>query len=229
MNVESSEVGPSSAPLILMFDAHRTFRRGGQSWMLAPTGLNAGLLVSRDDKFIAFERFAFPAAFIKIEDSVGLDSEAGVSGEDPTAVVPGANGVFMEPPPNGASGDGGNQAGIADLAGNVRSVPVGKGNAMGGGQLASQRLNLNDQFWGKKPGDDPGGSARLDRPDALRRSAFATCSQLRDGCQGERRFDHWRGPRRQEEPSWRVGPQNTATYISRPGGAVRVLLARTGL
>jgi hypothetical protein len=75
--------------------------------MLAPTGLDAGLLVSRDDKFIAFEGVAFPGAFIEIEDSVGLDGE--------------------------------------------------------------------DQFWGEKPGDDPGGSARLDRPVVPRRSAFATC------------------------------------------------------
>jgi hypothetical protein len=30
---------------------------------------------------------------------------------------------------------------------------VGKRNAMSGWQLASQRLNLNDQFWGEKPGN----------------------------------------------------------------------------
>jgi hypothetical protein len=52
---------------------------------------------------------------------------------------------------------------------------VGKRNAMSGWQLASQRLNLNDQFWGEKPGDDPGGNGRRGRPGDPRRSVFATC------------------------------------------------------
>ena len=102
MNVESCDIGPGSATTILMFDPHRALRRGGQGGMLAPPGLDAGLLVGRDDKFITFEGFPFPGALIQMEDSVGLDGEGGVPREDPTAVVPGANGVFMEPPPDGA-------------------------------------------------------------------------------------------------------------------------------
>ena len=42
-----------------------------------------------------------------------------------------------------------NQTGTADLTGDIVDVPVGEGNAVRGWQLASQRLNLNDQFWGK--------------------------------------------------------------------------------
>ena len=132
MNVESCEIGPGSATTILMFDAHRALRRDRQSWMLAPPGLDAGLLVGGDDKFITFEGFGFPAALIQIQNSVGLDGEGGVPREDPTAVVPRANGVFMEPPPNGTSRDGGNQTGMADLTGNVRGVAVGERNAMSG-------------------------------------------------------------------------------------------------
>ena len=103
MNVESSDVGPRSATTVLMFDAHRALRRGGQRGMLAAPGLDAGLLVGGDDKFITFQGFIVPAALIQVQDSVGLDGEAGVPGKDPTAVVPGANGVVMEPPPNRAS------------------------------------------------------------------------------------------------------------------------------
>ena len=175
MNVESCDVGLGSATTILMFDAHRALRRRGQGRMLAAPGLDAGLLIGRDDKFVTFEGFTVPGAFIQVQDSAGLDGEGGVAGEDPAAVVPGTNGVFMEPPPNGASRDGGNQSGTADLTGNIGSVPVGEGNAISGRQLASQRLNLNDQFWGKKPGDDPGGSARPVRPVVPQRSVFATC------------------------------------------------------
>jgi hypothetical protein len=103
MNVESSDVGPGSAPLVLMFDTHRTLGGSGQRRMFAATGLNAGLLVSRNDKFIAFEGLPFPGTLIQIQDPGGFDGEAGVAGEDPTAVVPGANGVLMEPPPDGTS------------------------------------------------------------------------------------------------------------------------------
>src|SRR5271154_3688037 len=102
MNVECSDVGPRSATTILMFDAHRAPRRDGQRGMLAPPGLDAGLLVSGDDKFIAFEGFVVPGALIQIENSIGLDGEAGVPGKDPTTVKPRANGVIMEPPPNRA-------------------------------------------------------------------------------------------------------------------------------
>ena len=175
MNVESCDVGPGSAAAILIFDAHRALRRRGQSGMLAASGLDAGLLVGRDDKFIVFEGFTVPGALIQIQDPAGLDGEGRVAGEDPAAVVPGADGVLMEPPPNRAARDSGNQTGIADLTGDVRSVPVGERDAMSSWRLASRRLNLNDQFWGEKPGDDPGGSARPVRRVVLRRSAFSTC------------------------------------------------------
>jgi hypothetical protein len=33
-----------------------------------------------------------------------------------------------------------------------------RGNAMSGWQAASQRLNLNDQFWGKNPGTTRAGA-----------------------------------------------------------------------
>jgi hypothetical protein len=56
--------------------------------VLAAPGLDAGFLVGRDDKFITFEGLTFPDALIQIEDSVGLDGECGVPGEDPTAVIP---------------------------------------------------------------------------------------------------------------------------------------------
>lgn len=71
--------------------------------MLAPPGLNAGLLVCGDDKLITFQGFFFPGALIEVEDSAGLAGKGGISRKDPTAVVPGANGVGVEPAPDGAS------------------------------------------------------------------------------------------------------------------------------
>jgi hypothetical protein len=41
------------------------------------------------------------------------------------------------------------------------------------GQLASQGFNLHDQFWGEKPGGDPGGEAPLARVGVRGRSVCA--------------------------------------------------------
>ena len=175
MDVESGDVGPSPATVVLMLDAHRAMGSWRQGRMLAATRLNAGLLVGGDDEFIASEGLILPRSAIQIEDAVCLDSEIGVAGKDPTASIPGANGVLVEPAPDGASRDTGHQAGLTDLANDVGSAPVGQWKVKGGWQLASQRFDLNDQIRGEKPGDDPGGSARPVRRRAPRRTAFATC------------------------------------------------------
>jgi len=54
MNIESGEVGPSAAAVVLVLDAHGAARGRRQSGMRAAAGLNAGLLVGRDVKFIVF-------------------------------------------------------------------------------------------------------------------------------------------------------------------------------
>lgn len=132
MNIERGHIGPRSATTVLMFDAHRTVASRREGGTLAAPGLNAGLLVRRDDKLIAFQGFFLPRALIEVEDSAGFDGKGGISRKDPTAVVPGADGVGVEPSPNGASRDRGNQAGVADLANKIRRVPVRQRNAMSG-------------------------------------------------------------------------------------------------
>ena len=124
--------------------------------MFAPPRLNAGLFIGGDDEFVAFQGLLLPGTFIEIENAAGFDGKGGVSGEDPASVIPGTDGVGMEPSPNGASRNRGHQAGVADLPNQIRRVPVRQRNAMSGWQLARQGFNLNDQFWGEKPGDDPG-------------------------------------------------------------------------
>ena len=64
-----------------MFDAQQAFRRGGQSWMLAPPGLHAGFLVGRDDKFIAFEGFAFPGTLLETRIRLALTAKPGSRGK----------------------------------------------------------------------------------------------------------------------------------------------------
>lgn len=103
MNIKRGHVGPRSTTAVLMLDTHRaaaSWRKGG---MLAPPRLNAGLLVGGDDELIAFQGLFLPAALIEIEDSAGLGGKGGISWKDPTSVIPGADGVGVEPSPDGAS------------------------------------------------------------------------------------------------------------------------------
>lgn len=173
MNIESGDVRPGAAAIILVFDEHGTIGRGWKRGMLAPPGLNAGLFVSRDDVFVALEDLAIPATRIQIQYSASLDGEGGITWKDPAAVTPRTNGVFMEPAPDGAARDVGYQTGIANLTGYVRCVPVGNRDSMGSWQFASQSLNLNHQLWGEKPGGDPGENVLPARPGDLQRSVYA--------------------------------------------------------
>jgi len=146
----------------------------GQRRMLAAAGLNAGLFVGGDHEFIVPEGFAVPAPLIEIEDATRLAGEVGVAREDPTAVVPRANGVLVEPAPNGASRNAGDEARLTSLLGNVGSTPPRKGEVMGGRQFTGEGLDLNDQFWGGMSGADPDENAPPSRPDAVRRIVCAT-------------------------------------------------------
>lgn len=143
--------------------------------MDAAASLNAGLFVGGDHEFIGLQRLVTPAAGIQIEDAAGLDGKQGVARKDPTAVIPGPNGILMKPAPDRAVGDGGDQAGLTDLPSDVRSIPMRKRKPMGGGQFTGESLDLHHQFWGEKPGGDPDEEVLPGPPVGLRRNACATC------------------------------------------------------
>lgn len=143
--------------------------------MEAASSLNAGLFIGGDDELVLPERLAIPGAGIQAENVAGLDGEARVARKDPSAVIPRANGVLMEPAPNRAAGDGGGQAGLADVPGDVRRIPMRERNAAGGGELTGESLDLHRQFWGEKPGGGRGEAVPPGQRGGLRRNASATC------------------------------------------------------
>src|ERR1022692_5191309 len=86
----------------------------------------------------------------------------GIAREDPTTVVPGPNGVVMQPAPKRAT-DGSHQAFRAGLSGQIRGAPAGQWQVVCGREFASPSLDLNDQIRGEKSGDDPDESVPLSR------------------------------------------------------------------
>jgi hypothetical protein len=87
--------------------------------MFADASLDTGLLVGTDDELVRFQVSALPLARIEVEDAPRLGSEVGISREDPGAVLPGADGVFIEPAPHRLVADRGHDAGALRLANDV--------------------------------------------------------------------------------------------------------------
>jgi len=75
--------------------------------------------------------------------------------------------VLVQPAPNGASRNAGDEAGLTSLLSNIGSTPTRTGEVMGGGQFTGEGLDLNDPFWGGTSGADPDGNAPPSRPDAV--------------------------------------------------------------
>ena len=84
--------------------------------MQAMPGLNAGLLIGRDDKFICLEWLPLPLTLVEVQHPASFGGEIRVARENPAAMLPGANRVFMQPPPQGGSAQLCHQATLANMA-----------------------------------------------------------------------------------------------------------------
>jgi hypothetical protein len=87
--------------------------------MFADAGLDAGLLIGADHELVGFQGFALPLAGVEVEDASRLDAEVRIARKDPGAVLPGANGVLVEPAPHRLVADRGHDAGALRLANDV--------------------------------------------------------------------------------------------------------------
>ena len=109
VNIQTGNVGPGPTAKVLVLDLHRAAGSAGASGVFAAPCLDAGLLVGRDHELIIFQRLTFPLAGIQIEYAAGFVSEVGIPWKDPTTVVPGSNGVLMQPAPKRTAADGSHQ------------------------------------------------------------------------------------------------------------------------
>jgi len=175
MNIKSGQVSPRAAAFIFVFDLHDGSGLCGQCRVKTGAGLNAGLLICRDDKLVVMKGLSTPNALVKTQDTPCFESELWGAGKDPAAMLPRADGVGMEPPPHGAIADGRHESRLADFGSQFGDAPAGKWNIMGCRQFTGKSLNLNDQFWGEKPGVARAAVVRRARRAVLRRTAFATC------------------------------------------------------
>jgi len=224
VHVQRGEIGPSPQPFVFVFDLHREAWPSRQGRMSSLPSLDAGFLIRADDEFVLSERAISPTSLVEIQDGAGFGGEVRVARENPTPMLPGADGVFTEPAPDGGVTDRGNKSGSAHVLGEFRHAPARQRNAQGSRQLASDGLNFDEQLWGERPGDAPDVVALPGLGVVCRRISFATGSPLRAERSDFVRFHRWKDRLPPVESSWRARPENTATYISELSAEVLVSL-----
>ncbi len=104
--------------------------------MEAMTRLDAGFFVGRDHKFIFGERLSLPLTLVEIQNPTRFGGKVRVARENPTAMLPRTNRVFMQPAPQGGVAQLGDQATLANMMGQLVQTPAGQRHAMRGGQFA---------------------------------------------------------------------------------------------
>ena len=173
MDIQCGDISPCPTATVFVFHLHRRAGLRGIGPMLPFSGLNAGFLISRQDKLIVAELFAVPNPLIKVEDATGFGSEIWISGENPTTMPPRLNSIFMKPAPYGTIADGSHETGLASVSGNVGCAPPRKRQPLGSGELTGDGLNLNHEIWGGKTEGGPDEPVPPDLPDVVRRNVFA--------------------------------------------------------
>jgi hypothetical protein len=214
VHVQRSEIGPGAQPFIFMFDLHGEAWVSGQGRMASQPSLDTGFLVRADHEFVLSERAIFPTSLIEIQDRAGFGGEVWVARENPTAMLPGTDGVFTEPAPDGGVTDRGNKSGSAHMLGELCRAPARQREAQGSRQLASDGLNFDEQLWGEILGDGRDAAALLALGVVARRTAFATSSPLHAACSDFARFHRWKDHLQRAKSFSRALPENTVTYIS---------------
>lgn len=98
---------------------------------------------------------ALPLPTVQVEDEPRLRGEVQIAGKYPAAMLPGADGVFVEPPPHRLVTDGCDDGAALRLAHDVCGAQPSEGQTQRGGQLTGDGLNLDDDLRGGKPGVGP--------------------------------------------------------------------------
>jgi hypothetical protein len=124
VDIQCGEVGPGAAAIIFVFDLHGAAGAASMCRVLAPARLDAGLLIRGYDEFIILQRLIFPATGIQVQQPARLFGKLGITRENPAAVIPGTDGILVQPPPDRTAADGRNQASLTDLTGEIAGAPA---------------------------------------------------------------------------------------------------------
>ena len=114
-DMASFRAGSRTFALVLMLDLHGLCWLRGQCRMQAATCLDAGLFVGRDDKFVFMQLLSLPLLLVEIQNPAGFEGKLRIAWKNPTAMLPGTNGVLMQPSPERGVAQLGDQTALADV------------------------------------------------------------------------------------------------------------------
>jgi len=149
VDIPGSQVDPGAPTKVLVFNSGGAVRRGRQSRLFPPPGLNARLFVGRDNKLVSAQWSAFPDAMVQIEDRAGLGGKIGITGKDPASMLPRAKGIATEPAPQSSSTDLGDKAPSNHVLPDLLNGKPGQRKSEAVREFTGQRLNLDDETGGK--------------------------------------------------------------------------------
>lgn len=121
--VEGSEIGDDLPPRVLGLHPDRMARGGGSGGSSASWGLDAGLLIRREDILVGAERLAFPKAVVEVDYRLDERAEGRVPRDLPSAEAPRSEDIGPE-----ISGDGRAAGSVGHLVTDLPS-DVGIGEA----------------------------------------------------------------------------------------------------
>src|SRR5207244_7777031 len=169
--IERSQVGERAAPLVLVLDERGPSGPGRDRSVDARPRLDRGLLVGAEHVLVRAERLALKDPLVEIEHDAGLLGEARVAREDPAAVTPGSDRVFIEPAPDRRARDRLDDAALNHEPAQILARETRERQTKLARERAGKRLDLSDDPRGEKPACVPAPAPPPSRRGALRRSA----------------------------------------------------------
>ena len=110
VDIPGGQIGPGTEASILMLDLEGRVGPRRERGVATPAGLDGGFLIGAQDELIPSQGLALPNALVEIEQTAGLGEKVRIAGKQPATMLPGPDGILMEPAPDGGPADGGHQA-----------------------------------------------------------------------------------------------------------------------
>ncbi len=136
-------------------------------------GLNAGFFVGADHVVIGAQLFPLPDALIKVKNTTGLLGKVRIAWKNPAAILPGSNGVSIEPTPDCGSADGSHNALVHGFPGYVSMTETRKRQALFAWQFTGKGLDLHHDFRGKNDSVSRAVVDPEDRPGVVQKIVCA--------------------------------------------------------